>query len=327
MRRTCTALLLAPALAVACTANPDKRTLAALRYVEPDVTEVRVEGGLARAILGYRKFLEEAPVSALTPEAMRRLADLKLEKEYGIVGEGDLVELPAPTLALPSAGEVSVADAGRLDSPPAAISDDLESESAFERRATGADEILPHDRVDLALPDTHPGGQAASTQGPREAIELYDQILATYPDYEHNDRVLYQKARALDELGQPNEAIAVIERLVREFPHSRTIDEVQFRRAEYYFMRKQYLDAEEAYTAIAKMGAGSDYYELALYKLGWTLYKQQFHEEALDQYIALLDYKVSIGYDFAQTQDESDKRRIADTFRVISLSFSSDSRR
>ena len=38
--------------------------------------------------------------------------------------------------------------------------------------------------------------------------------------------------------------------------------------------------------------------------------------------MALLDYKVSIGYDFDQTHEEEDERRVADTYRVISLSFS-----
>jgi TolA-binding protein len=70
------------------------------------------------------------------------------------------------------------------------------------------------------------------------------------------------------------------------------------------------------------MGVGSEYYEHALYKLGWTLYKQELHEEALDQYVGLLDYKVSTGYDFDQTGDEGEERRITDTYRVISLSFS-----
>ncbi len=42
-------------------------------------------------------------------------------------------------------------------------------------------------------------------------------------------------------------------------------------------------------------GPTPTYYELALYKLGWTLYKQEFYDEALHQFIALLDYKVSIG--------------------------------
>ena len=71
--------------------------------------------------------------------------------------------------------------------------------------------------------------------------------------------------------------------------------------------------------AIISLGADSSYYELALYKLGWTLYKQDFYDEALHQYMALLDYKVSIGYDFDQQHEEDDERRVADTFRVISL--------
>jgi len=79
MRGARTALLVAPALVAACAGNPDRHTLAELRHVEPDVTEVQVQNGLDQAMLGYRKFLEEAPESALTPEAMRRLADLKLE--------------------------------------------------------------------------------------------------------------------------------------------------------------------------------------------------------------------------------------------------------
>ena len=66
----------------------------------------------------------------------------------------------------------------------------------------------------------------------------------------------------------------------------------------------------------------SELYELALYKLGWTFYKQEFYEEALHKYMALLDYKVKIGYDFDQTHEEDDERRVADTYRVISLSFS-----
>ena len=97
---------------------------------------------------------------------------------------------------------------------------------------------------------------------------------------------------------------------------------MQFRRAEHFFTRKKYRDAEGAYTAIVNMGPGSEYYELALYKLGWTLYKQEFYEEALHRYFALLDYKVASGYDFDSTHEEEEERRVEDTFQVISLSLS-----
>jgi tetratricopeptide (TPR) repeat protein len=318
MRCARPAPILATILVVACAGNPDRHTLAELHRVEPDMTEVQVDDSLDRAMIGYRQFLEEAPASALTPEAMRRLADLELEKEYGILGgNGAKVrELPAPE---PSAATAD-GDAGSPRPRVPGIADHSESEVDFERRATGESAIEPsHEESALALP----AGEEAASAGPLEAIALYDRILADYPTYVHNDQVLYQKARAYDELGRPDEAIAVIERLIAEYPHSRHIDEVQFRRAEYSFTRKKYLDAEEAYSAITGMGEGSEYYELALYKLGWTFYKQELHEEALDQYFALLDYKVSNGYDFDQKQDEGAERRIADTFRVISLSFSS----
>jgi tetratricopeptide (TPR) repeat protein len=314
MRGSRTALLLAPTLVAACAGNPDRRTLAELHDVEPDVTEVRVENGLDQAMLGYRKFLEEAPESSLTPEAMRRLADLKLEKEYGILGDGRPAALPAPTAAARPADRGGPS-AKSAQAPQARA----ESEADFERRAAGRDAIAPSaGRTHLDVP----GGEAAASAGPLEAIALYEKILATYPDYRNNDQVLYQMSRAYDELGRVDEAIAVMERLIVEYPHSRHIDEVQFRRGEYFFTRKRYLDAEEAYAGITRIGAASEYYELALYKLGWTFYKQELHEEALREYVALLDYKVSVGYDFDQKENEEDERRIADTYRVISLCFS-----
>ena len=163
---------------------------------------------------------------------------------------------------------------------------------------------------------------SADPTGPLEAIALYDRLLNEYPNYEQRDKVLYQEARAYDELGRTEEAIATMERLIREKPNSEHFDEVQFRRGEYFFTRRRFRDAETAYSGVINRGAASEFYELSLYKLGWTLYKQELYEEALQKYVALLDYKVSIGYDFDQTHDEDDDRRVADTFRVISLSFS-----
>jgi TolA-binding protein len=313
MHCTRTVCLLVSTLVVGC-ASPGRHTLAELRNVEPDMTEVQIEKGLDQAMIGYQNFLEQAPESSLTPEAMRRLADLKLEKEFGIFGDGSgvFVELPAPETG-------AVKSEARERKHVADVSDHSESERDFERRAA-SDTGMPHpeQRADLELP----GGENVEWSGPMEAIALYDELLVTYPNYRHNDQVLYQKARAYDELGRNDEAIGVIERLISEYPHSDYIDEVQFRRAEYFFVRKNYFEAEHAYSAITKKGVSSDYYELALYKLGWALYKQELHDEALTEYVALLDYKVSTGYDFDQSEDEAAERRVADTYRVISLSFS-----
>lgn len=316
MRRLSISFVLAPLLVAGCAASPGKDTLAELRNVRPDVQEVPVEQGLDKAMAGYRRFLEETPETAMTPEAMRRLADLQVEKQFGIrAGDGKPREMAAPerseepVLAQAAQGAAATGGAG-----PA------ESEQEFERRTTAASEFAPGSGAGAQAGSVLPG--EPDPAGPLEAIALYDRLLAEYPNYEHNDKVLYQKARAYDELGRTDEAMETMVRLIGEYPHSGHYDEVQFRRAEYFFTRRKFRDAEAAYTAIISLGPSSSYYELALYKLGWTLYKQDFYEEALHRYMALLDYKVSTGYDFDQSHAEDDERRVTDTFRVISLSFS-----
>lgn len=347
------ALILPPVLAAGCAPAPDRQTLAELRKVQADTADVRVEQGLDKAMEGYKRYLEETPKTALTPDAMRRLADLKVEKQFGLLGDGKWVEVEAPEPATDAAPAATPATAkaqsvlpaadtrrsagaratqqlapermalGTTSSPrpqAAGIADLSESQKEFERRATQQMQVASSEQ---GFTVGTPGGTTQqSAAGPLEAIALYDQLLTEYPNYEHNDKVLYQKSRAFDELGRTEEAMATMDKFIATYPGSRYLDEVQFRRAEYFFTRRKFREAEPAYASIIAMGPRSEYYELALYKLGWTLYKQEFYDEALDRYIALLDHKVSIGYDFDARNEEGDERRISDTFRVISLSFS-----
>ncbi len=319
----------AAVLAGCATTTTEQGTLAELAAVEPDVDEVYLEDGLERAAESYRRYLEETSESARTPEAMRRLADLQIEQAYGVIGSGEVVEMSAaaaaaatPSRAGDMAAPESAAPLKRMETTAAAATPTgpTESEQEFEQRATQRQELLGQAPVDNDLL-TGAGGEPIPT-GPREAIETYRQILETYPNYERNDQVLYQMSRAYDEIGQPDEAMKVMDRLVAEYPYSKYIDEVHFRRGEYYFVRKKYMDAESAYGAIITIGDTSSYYELARYKLGWALYKQELYEEALHQYMAMLDHRQSIGYDFDEALEESEEHRVADTFRVISLSFS-----
>src|SRR6185437_13117509 len=82
------------------------------------------------------------------------------------------------------------------------------------------------------------------------AIKLYTTLLSVYPDYAHNDEVLYQLARAYDTTGQPDQALRTLELIVRRYPDSRNIDEVQFRRAELLFSARRYPQAQQAYAAV-----------------------------------------------------------------------------
>ena len=294
-----------------CATTERHGTLAELADVPADVEEVYLQDSLERAAESYRRYLEETPKSARTPEAMRRLADLQIEQAYGVIGTGEIVEM-----ATPEAG----ARAGRIVAERSAPRTEMasESEQEVEQRASAREELLADSiRSDVLLPD----GEAVPA-GPLEAIKTYRQILEQYPNYERNDKVLYQMSRAYDEIGQPDDAMTVMDRLITEFPYSNYVDEVYFRRGEYYFVRKKYLDAEDAYGAIIGMGPTSSYYELALYKLGWAFYKQELYEEALQNYLAMLDHRLATGYDFDEDYDQDDEHRVADTFRVISLSLS-----
>jgi tetratricopeptide (TPR) repeat protein len=315
-------ILALPLMMVACHSISDKDTLAKLRHMQIEIKEEKIEGGLEKAMLSYQRFLEETPDSALTPEAIRRLADLKIEKEYGTLTEGAIPAGPATALPVPERTvlpEGASVAGGPSDQALTHISVKDESESDFERRTTQRRQVVGMDATADGLAEGNDDLERAST---REAIALYTKLLNDYPLYERNDQVLYQMSRAYEELGQTKEAMAVMERMVREFPRSQYIDEVQFRRAEYFFAHRRNLDAEYAYRSIVDIGVASSFYELALYKLGWTFYKQELYEDALDRFIVLLDHKVSVGYDFAQIEDEPERKRTEDTFRVISLSFS-----
>ena len=204
MRALPATVILGSTLLVACAQHRVKGTLAELHEVPPDLQEAKVEQGLDKAMQSYRRYLDETPRSELTPEAMRRLADLKIEKEFGVRGDGKLIEMAAPEEADPA----TVAPATQR--PGTGIAGLQESDGDFEKRATQTHEIAAAAPA-LAAPA---GAGATPPSGPLEALELYDRLLTEYPDFEHNDQVLYQKARALDELGRTEEAMETMERLV-----------------------------------------------------------------------------------------------------------------
>src|SRR5512143_3467514 len=315
-------LMLAACASVSEVSDRNRNTIATLRHVQIEIKEEKIEGGLEKAMLGYQRFLEGTPDSALTPEAIRRLADLKIQKEYGTLATGAGTGRRAP--ALPAPEPATRPEVAKIANAPqeqalAQIPVHDESDADFEKRATMRQ---PVDNMAAAADTPVPGANDLERAGTREAIALYEKLLNEYPRYERNDQVLYQLSRAHEELGQTEEAMAVMDRMVRDYPRSRYIDEVQFRRAEYFFVHRRYRDAENAYSGIVKTGVRSSFYELALYKLGWTFYKRELYEDALQWFIALMDHKVSVGYDFEQTEDEQERKRTDDTFRVISLSFS-----
>jgi TolA-binding protein len=163
--------------------------------------------------------------------------------------------------------------------------------------------------------------------GYNSAVEMYEQLLEEFPDYRRNDTVMYQLGRAYEIVGRTDESLAVLNKLVVQYPNTLLIDEVQFRRGEMLFLRKKYNEAEMAYGDVVAYGPSSRFYEQSLYKLGWAQFKLAWYEECLDPFFELLDRKISDmqwqeGEYRLEEMTRADQELVEDTFRVLSIGFS-----
>src|SRR5512141_1497432 len=115
MKRILLLVLAIPAILTACQTGGSRETIAQLRNMKIEIKEERIEGGLDKAMESYQRFLDETSESALTPAAMRRLADLKIEKEYGYLTAPAATQ-PSPNPS-PSGRGIGRGQATELSSP------------------------------------------------------------------------------------------------------------------------------------------------------------------------------------------------------------------
>lgn len=159
-----------------------------------------------------------------------------------------------------------------------------------------------------------------------DAVEAYRALLAEFPDYPHQDEVHYQVARAWDNANDDARSLAALERVVREHPGSPHYIEAQFRRGELLFARADYVAAEEAYRAVTAAGGDAPFFGQAQYKLGWARYQQTRFEEALGDFIAVLERSLVSGAEFRTVLapgalPRAQRELVDDTLRAISLAF------
>jgi TolA-binding protein len=282
------------------------------------VEEEKIEGGLEKAMASYQQFLKETPEGEMTPEALRRLADLKVDSVEGVYGDQPQLGMePGKTKVLSPLDKRKDdrQNAGKTGAPQTVES--MESRSKDIKAGDSANRLKQL-----------PTGDAMSRQvleddaNSKEAIRIYKELLTKYPDYERNDQVLYQLARAYGIRGEQEQAMVTLDRVVHEYPYTPLVAEVQFRRGEILFVRKRYYEAEQAYAAVLKAGRRSEFYDVALYKHGWSLFKQSEYDRAMDSFIRLVDYKAAGGRDAIEGMNEIERQRLNDTLRVISFSFS-----
>ena len=177
-----------------------------------------------------------------------------------------------------------------------------------------------------ATADYGPGDGLDGSSGP---TGLYTELLASEDSAEGKDVLRYQLARAYLNDGKPGKAVEALRQLVQDHPDSKLVGEANLRRGELQFIRKNFDDSRQAYEAVLADAKAASYHEQALYKLGWSLYKLERYEDALDRLHELLDPRIpKTSLSIADTQFDphlSDLPRakrelIQDALRVSSLS-------
>ncbi|MBI3187612.1 MAG: tetratricopeptide repeat protein [Gammaproteobacteria bacterium] len=152
-----------------------------------------------------------------------------------------------------------------------------------------------------------------------KTIELLETALREYPDAKNNDKIIYQLAKAYDQRDLHDKSIKALTRLAEKYKKSRYYTETQFRLGEEFFSRGNYLSAELAYSEVTASQNSDTFYEKALFKRGWSRFKQEIYTEAVDDYMEALTY-----HDFNSLDklDDSERTQFDEYFRAISLSFS-----
>lgn len=172
--------------------------------------------------------------------------------------------------------------------------------------------------------------RAAASAAPADpdytaALTRYRDYLRAYPKDPGNDRVLYQMARAQEQAGQLESALATLDRLVADYPKTAYLDEAQFRRGEMLFAMRHYAKAEQAYSTLLGARASNPFQERATYMQGWSRFKQAKLEESLQSFFSVLDLKAAALSGPGDLQSlrgltRAERELLEDTFRVTSIS-------
>lgn len=149
-------------------------------------------------------------------------------------------------------------------------------------------------------------------------IKLLEETLHDFPNAKGNDHIMYQLAKAHDQLGQADKAVSILSEMVNKYPVTQYFIEAKFRIAEFSFINGNYFKAEDAYTDVLRSLDNDSLYERALFKRGWSRYKQELYAEALDDY-----YDATANHNFSDYEilSSKDKEVFNEYFRAIGLAY------
>ncbi|MBN1996530.1 tetratricopeptide repeat protein [candidate division KSB1 bacterium] len=121
-----------------------------------------------------------------------------------------------------------------------------------------------------------------------ETIRCCLRLLKDFPDIEYKDKVLYKLAMAYFQEANYTRAKFYFEQIIESFPQSSINLESHFRIGEYYFDKRDYQNAILHYKALLKKW-NNPYFDMALYKMGWSYYNLNDFSKAISTFIYLID--------------------------------------
>ena len=153
----------------------------------------------------------------------------------------------------------------------------------------------------------------------RNTINLLEETLRDFPDSPNNDHVMYQLAKAHDQIGQGDQAIEILENMVTAYPDTQYFIEAKFRIAEYSFINGNYFNSEDAYTDVLRSPNSAIFFEKALFKRGWARFKQELYTEALNDFYDAVNRHGFANY---SQLEKKEKAQFDEYFRAVGLAFS-----
>ena len=142
-------------------------------------------------------------------------------------------------------------------------------------------EILQYDRGERTSEPVMPVRQIEKT------VHYCQTLLDSFPDIQFADRVLYTLGITYLQGGKTQKAQNIFARLVREFEGTDLALEAQFRVGEYYFNNRNFEEAADHYKELLQHW-DNPYFNMALYKLGWSYYNLERYPDAISSFLSLI---------------------------------------
>ncbi len=113
-------------------------------------------------------------------------------------------------------------------------------------------------------------------------------LLNKFPTAHFRDKVLYRVALCYSEEGKPDKAMEYFRTLSEETNDSQLLEESYFRLGEYFFDKQDYPTTIDYYSRLLESW-DSPFFDMALYKLGWSYYNVENYNKAISTFIYLVE--------------------------------------